>query len=122
MEVTGITIDGTAQTAANLAANFRRYNTHIAYINNVFCEGRQNVVITARFGYDTVPHDIQYVTAQLCSNMLADMVRRRMLVDLVTPIMEGGGDIGLLFRSPKVLTNNEKEIMNKYRYHAAEIT
>jgi len=28
----------------------------------------------------------------------------------------------MLFRSPKVLTSNEKEILNKYRYHAAEIT
>ena len=122
MEVTGITIDTVAQTAAQVAANFRTYNTHVAYTNCVWNEGRQNVVLVARFGYDTVPHDIQYVTAQLCSNMLADMVRRRMIVDLITPILEGGGDIGVLFRSPKVLTNNEKEILNKYRYHTAEIT
>ena len=122
MRVTGITIDTVAQTAAQVAANFRTYNTHVAYTDSCFNEGRQNVVLTARFGYGTIPHDIQYVTAQLCSNMLADMVRRRMLVDLITPIMEGGGDIGILFRSPKVLTNNEKEILNKYRYHPAEIT
>lgn len=118
MEVKSISIDGVAQTLTD----FFSYNTHVAYENSVFCEGRQNVVIAARFGYGTVPHDIQYVCAELCANILADMVRRRMLVDLVTPIMEGGGNIGVLFRSPKVLTNNEKEILNKYRYHAAEIT
>ena len=118
MRVTSVSIDGVAQTLGN----FYTYNTHVAYDGSCFNQGRQNVILAARFGYGTVPHDIQYVTAQLCSNMLADMIRRRMLVDLVTPIMEGGGDIGVLFRSPKVLTNNEKEILNKYRYHPAEIT
>jgi len=119
MRVASISIDGVAQTLSN----FRTYNTHVAYRwGGAFNEGRQNVIIAARFGHGTVPHDIQYVTAQLCSNMLADMVRRRMIVDLVTPIMEGGGDVGILFRSPKVLTENEKSILNKYRYHAMEIT
>jgi len=54
--------------------------------------------------------------------MLADMVRMRKIPDLVTPVLEGGGNLNLLFRSPNVLTNNEKEILNKYRYHAMEIT
>ena len=118
MRVTAVSIDGVAQTIGN----FRTYNTHVAYVNSVFNEGRQNVILTARFGYGTVPHDIQYVCAQLCSNMLSDMVRRRMFADLMTPIMEAGGDISILFRSPRVLTDNEKSILNKYRYHAAEIT
>jgi len=118
MRVTAISIDGVAQTLSN----FFTYNTHIAYENCVFAEGRQNVVITARFGYGTIPHDIQYVTAQLCAHVLADMVRMRKMPDLITPVLEGGGNLNMLFRSPKVLTSNEKEILNKYRYHAAEIT
>jgi len=118
MEVTAITID----TVAQALTDFRTYNTHVAHVCGVFCEGRQNVVITARFGYGTIPHDIQYVTAQLCSNLLADMIRRKMLPELITPILEGGGNLNLLFRSPKVMTENEKSILNKYRYHAAEIT
>jgi len=118
MEVTSISIDGVAQTVSN----FFSYNTHIAYEDNVFCDGRQNVVVVARFGYGTVPHDIQYVTAMLCSNVIGDMVRRRMVVDAITPFLEGGGNINLLFRTPLVMTENERSILNKYRYHAAEIT
>jgi len=118
MEVTAISIDGVAQTLTN----FFTYNTHVAYENCVFCVGRQNVVIVARFGYGTIPHDIQYVTAQLCTHAIADMVRMRKMSDLVTPVLEGGGNLNMLFRSPSVLTKNEKEILNKYRYHAAEIT
>jgi len=119
MKVTGISIDGVAQSLTD----FRTYNTHIAYRHGgVFCEGRQNVMIIATFGYGTIPHDIQYCTAQLCAHILADMVRMRKMPDLITPILEGGGNLNMLFRSPKVLTSNEKEILNKYRYHAAEIT
>ena len=118
MRVTAISIDNVAQTLSN----FRTYNTHVAHVCGVFCEGRQNVVIVARFGYGTIPHDIQYVTAQLCAHVLADMVRMRKMPDLITPVLEGGGNLNMLFRSPKVLTSNEKEILNKYRYHAAEIT
>lgn len=119
MEVTAISIDGTSQALAN----FRTYNTHVAHrYGGVFCEGRQNVMITARFGYGTIPHDIQYVCAELCAHVLADMVRMRKLSDLVTPVLEGGGNLNMLFRSPKVLTENEKSILNKYRYHAMEIT
>ncbi|GAF75875.1 unnamed protein product, partial [marine sediment metagenome] len=98
MEVTAISIDGVAQTLAN----FFTYNTHVAYENCVFCEGRQNVVITARFGYGTIPHDIQYVTAQLCAHIIADMVRMRKMPDLITPVLEGGGNLNMLFRSPNV--------------------
>ncbi len=118
MEVTAVTIDTVAQTLTN----FRTYNTHVVYVNNVFCEGRQNVVLVARFGYGTVPHDVQYCTAQICTHAIADMVRMRKMPDLVTPILEGGGNLNMLFRSPSVLTKNEKELLNKYRFHAAEIT
>lgn len=118
-EVTALSINAVAQSLTN----FRTYNTHVAYrYGGAFNEGRQNVIITARFGYGTVPHDIQYVTAQLCAHVLADMVRMRKMPDLVTPVLEGGGNLNMLFRSPSVITKNEKEIMNKYRFHAAEIT
>ncbi len=118
MEVTAISIDGVTQALTN----FRTYNTHVAALSCAFNEGRQNVVIVARFGYGTIPHDVQLVTAQLCSNLLADMIRRKMLPDLITPILEGGGNLNMLFRGPKVMTKNETSILNKYRYHAAEIT
>ena len=119
MEVTAITID----TVAQALTDFRTYNTHIAHRwSGVFCEGRQNVMIVARFGAGTVPHDVQYVTAQICTHALADMVRMRKMSDLVTPVLEGGGNLNMLFRSPSVLTENERSILNKYRYHASEIT
>ncbi|HUW44771.1 MAG TPA: hypothetical protein VMW50_03155 [Dehalococcoidia bacterium] len=118
MEITEIKIEGVTQTLTN----FQTYTAHITHRDNVFAQGRQNVAVIATFGYGTIPHDIQYVCAELCSNIMADMIRRRTLGDLITPVLEGGGNLNMLFRSPKVLTENEKSILNKYRYHAMEIT
>ena len=121
MAVTGVTIDSTAQ----VLADFQIYESYVAYDGNRFNGGRQNVDIIGTWGYGTYPHDIQYVTAQLCANMLREMVRSEMMPDMITPILESGqgsvGGLSALFRSPRVLTANEKDILNKYRLHALEI-
>ena len=119
--VTAVEIDGTALTLSDVSV----YNSYLAQENCTFDWGRQNVTIKGTWGYGTYPHDIQYVTAQLCANALNDMVRRRMLPDLVTPILEKGDAstraMAMLFRSPRVLTQNEKDILNRYLFHAIEV-
>jgi len=119
--VTGINIDGDAQTVTD----FQIYESYIAYENNRFNRGRQNVDVIGTWGYGTYPHDIQYVTAQLCSNALREMIRSEMMPDLITPILETGqgslGGLSALFRSPRVLTRNEKDILDKYRLYSIEI-
>jgi len=119
--VTGVTIDDVAQTATD----FQVYETYVAYHNNTFNSGRQNVDIIGTWGYGTYPHDIQYVTAQLCSNALREMIRSEMMPDLITPILETGqgsvGGLSSLFRSPRVLTKNEKDILDKYRLYSIEV-
>ena len=121
MGVTAVEIDGTAVTITDV----QTYNAYLTYEDNSFADGRQNVEIIGTWGYGTYPHDIQYVTAQLCANALNDMVRRRMLPDLVTPILERGDAstraMAMLFRSPRVLTVNEKEILDKYLFQIVEV-
>jgi len=122
ISITAVSIDSVAKTATD----FQVYDEIITYENNCFAAGRQNVEIQGTWGYGTysavgvitevTPHDIQYVTAQICSNAVTEIIRRRMIPDLITPILAGGGDVGILFRSPKVVTKNEKEIMNRYRF------
>jgi len=116
LSVTSVTIDG----GANISADIDWYDSYIAYECGHFCRGRQNVRIIGTWGNSAVPHDIQYVTAQICAHALAESIRMGMLPDLITPIMEGGGDVGMLFRSPKVFTANEKEILDRYRFREYE--
>ncbi len=110
--VTAINIDSVAVTPVT---DVKVYRSWLAYEFNQFDWGRQNVEVVCTWGYVTVPEDIRHVTAQLCSNVLTEMLRLRRIPDLITPILEGGGNIGILFRSPKVLTKNETIILKRHR-------
>jgi len=112
LEITGISFDSVAKTPAD----FQVYDAFIAYEDNCFAAGRQNIEIVGTWGYASVPDDVRYAAAQICANLLTEMIRSRMLPDLITPILTGGGDVGALFRSPKVLTVSEKEILDRYRF------
>lgn len=110
MTITAISFNGVAKTVTD----FQIYDEIIRYENNIFDAGRQNIVIEGTWGYASVPDDIRFVAAQLCANTLTGMIRSRMLPDIITPILTGGGDVGALFSSPKVLTKSEKEILSRY--------
>ena len=115
--ITTVKID----SGADVSADIKMYDTFIRHDCNHFCVGNQNVEIVGEWGYDAVPDDIAYVTAQLCVNVLREAIRTRMVPDLITTIMEGSGAIGAIMRSPRACTVNEKEIMDKYRYREIEM-
>jgi len=116
LSVTSVTIDG----GANIAADVEWYDSYIAYECGNFCKGRQNIRIIGTWGNSAVPHDIQAVTAQICVNFMAEAIRMRMLPDILTTVMEGGGNIAALMRAPKVLTVSEKEVLDRYRFREIE--
>ena len=116
-DITSVTID----SGADVSASILMYDTFIRYDCNRFCVGNQNVTIVADWGYATVPDDITYVTAQLCVNVLSEAIRRRMVPDLITAIMEGAGAIGAIMRGPRVFTLNESAILDRYRYREIEM-
>ena len=119
--ITGVNIDGVAQTVTD----FQTYKSYVTYEDNIFASGRQNVDIIGTWGYGTYPHDVQYVTAQIAANCLSEMVRRRMIPDMITPVLERGQAsdrvIAMILRTPLVFTQNERDILNKYRYYSLEV-
>jgi hypothetical protein len=116
LSVTSVTID----SGANISTDIRWYDSYIAYVCGHFCKGRQNVRIIGTWGNSVVPHDIQAVTAQICVNFMTEAIRMRMLPDIMTTVMEGSGNISALMRSPKVLTVNEKAVLDRYRFREIE--
>lgn len=109
--VTAVTI-GT--TSVLPIGNIKVYQRYLAYEHNKFTRGRQNVTIVCDWGYLTVPDDIAYVTAQICTNVLTWMIRNRMMPDDITPYLEEGRSIGIFFRNPKIFTKNERFLLKKY--------
>jgi hypothetical protein len=109
--VSAVSIDGSAQDVSGIQV----YPRFLTYEDDRFDKGRQNIQIVGTWGYTSVPEDIRHVTAQLCANVITEMLRVQRIPDLITPIIEGGGSLGVLFRSPRVLTKNEKDLLRRYR-------
>jgi len=117
-----VTIDEAVDTGTNVYSSCKIYDTFIVYEDQTFCKGRQNIHIKGSWGYTSVPHDIQYVTAQVCVNAMREAIRTRMVPDLITSVMEGGGRLAeAIMYGPRVLTPNEKEILERYRYREIEV-
>lgn len=112
ISVTSVTIDG----GANVVASCQIYDTYIRYENNVFCVGRQNVVVIARCGYTAVPTDIQYVTDQTCANILRGILKRWLAPDIITRAVMASGSLTAYYAEDIDLTPNLKAILDRYRY------
>jgi hypothetical protein len=71
-EITSVTVDGTAVT------NFLKYPKNKTYTsrivlpdNNRFTKGRQNVIVTGKWGYSTaVPADIEFAATVLVAGII----------------------------------------------------
>lgn len=113
LTVTAISIDG---TPISTLTDVKLYEKYLAYDCGKFDKGRQNIEIVGTWGYNSVPDDIAQANAELCGNLLADMVRRKRMPDVLTPILEAGGDISPLFRHPNVMSKNLKQTLKKYKF------
>lgn len=82
---------------------------------SIWTKGKQNVVLAGSYGYAAVPSDIQLITAQICANVLTDMVRRRVYPDVFMAMAQSGGDAQVLMSSSNILTKGIKEGLEPYK-------
>jgi len=118
ISVSSVTVDGT-----DVTSDIKSYSTYIAYDGGSFTEDYQNVVVVLNYGYASVPTDVELACAEYVANMLLELVRRKMIPDLIAQDLtrEGGGATSL-FRSSKVFTKEIKETLNKYVYSSVGVT
>ena len=112
ISLTSVTIDG----GANVVANCQIYDTYIRYENNVFCVGRQNVIVIARCGYAAVPADIQYITDTICANILRGMLKRWLAPAIITKAVMEGGSLTAFHAEDMFLTPLLKSMLDRFRY------
>jgi len=112
----------------NVTSNITAYDTYLAYKGGVFTEdssNRRNVSVTLNYGYTAVPSDIRYATAQVTANMLADMVRRKMMPDTVARAMQSNSDtviVSGMTKNTLVLTSELCNLLECYRYSSMDVT
>lgn len=121
-------VDGVGLTMTQIKV----YDQYIRYNNGNFTQGKQNCVFYGSYGYldkngsPIVPDSVKYICAQLCANVLLDMVRRNVAPDLFRQILltrtaEGERGIGSLWASPHIFTEELKNMLNEYRIVWADI-
>lgn len=112
----------------NITSNVTAYDTYIAYQGGVFTEdasSRRNISATLSYGYTAIPTDIQYATAQVAANILADMVRRKLMPESVARAMQAQADTVIfsgMSKSVIILTNELRDLLDSYRFSCMDVT
>jgi hypothetical protein len=109
--VTSVILDG-----ANITGDVNVYDQFLVY-DGVFTSDEQNVEVVTSYGYTSVPADIEYVTAELCAGVLRQLVRSKMVPDLIAPLLSAGANpfgLSAILSSPKVFTDEMKALLEPY--------
>lgn len=112
----------------NITSNVTAYDTYIAYQGGVFTEdasSRRNISATLSYGYTAIPTDIQYATAQVTANILADMIRRKLMPETVAKAMQAQADTVIfsgMSKSVIILTNELRDLLDGYRFSCMDVT
>jgi len=113
---------GSVNSVGVTMSNIAVYDQYIRHKNGNFAQGKQNTVWYGSYGYldkdrtPIVPKDVEYVTGQICANILLDLIRRNRAPDYFADFLAGGGggQIKSLFASPAIFTQNLKTILDPY--------
>lgn len=107
-----VNIDG-ASTGASSPTQIKMHEQYVDYDNSRFRKGHLNIEFFGTYGYIYVPKDIEYMTAQLCANVLNDVVRRRASDGAVST--DFATIATSLFGSPQVFTDEMRKRLKTYR-------
>jgi len=111
--ITYVAIDGVQRTPNT---DFKCYDAFVAYENNCFDCGRQNVEIRGTWGYATYPNDIRNVAMSICTNVLRGMLKRWLAPDLITRAVMARGGLTSYYAEDLELTPDLKLILDRYRF------
>lgn len=112
-------------TAISTVSDLKLHEQYIEWDGSTFTEGELNVELDMSYGYEDVPADIQYITAQISANVLNDMVRRRMTPDVMVQLggadQSAGGGLKALFSQPAVLPPTLRDLLEDYKIRWVEM-
>jgi len=116
---------GSVSGIALSVADIKVSNSFIQLDGGNFSTGKKNVVLYGSYGYldkdgvSIVPSDVSFVCAQLCANVINDMVRRRKLPDTYMSLMASpeASDVKFrgLFNVPHIFPSQLQEVLENYR-------
>jgi len=111
VDIEWVKINGEKVDYIPYPANYLPYNT-IKLVDNVFIRGRQNVEVSAKWGYSvSVPKDIEFITTVLVSGIIQHSLSHEGEVSSVS-----FGRYNISYKDERHLKDLEvaKDILNKY--------
>ena len=111
--LTQVSIDSVVRTPLT---DFKAYDTFVAYENNCFDCGRQNVEILGTWGYGTYPWDIRNVAMSICTNVIRGQLKRWLAPDIITKAIMSKGGLTSYYAEDLELTPDLKLILDRYRF------
>jgi hypothetical protein len=102
------------------------YDTYIRREGSGFPDGKQNVVLYGSYGFldhqrvPVVPADVRVVTATMCANVIADMVRRNIAPEIFRNLVfrqyqQNTEELTSLFVLPMLFSQDLKNRLDPYR-------
>ncbi len=105
--ISGGSIDSLAVTVSSIKV----HDQYLQLDGGVWSKGKKNVTLAGSYGYAVFPEDVGAVSAQICSNMLIEMVRRKVLPDLIQR-----EEAGVIVTSTKAFNKEIQEALEPYVY------
>lgn len=117
---------GSVGGVAISVSDVKVYDTYVRYDGGSFQEGKQNVVFYGSYGFldyqrtPIVPADVTLVTAQLCANVLNDMIRRNVAPEIFRNLVfrqyqQNTEELTSLFVLPMSFSQDLKNRLDPYR-------
>jgi len=122
-----LSIGGVAQSSGIIKV----HNDFVELDGGNFSTGKLNVTMYGSYGYlngqgtPIVPQDISFVCAQLCANVINDMVRRRILPDAFMAMLKSPEATDVKYRgffnAPHILPAALQEVLENYRVTYSDV-
>jgi len=106
-----VTVDDNEVTISNIKV----HPQFIEYDGGHFTEGKQNIQLKGSYGYASVPSEIQLMAAQLCSNTLLNVARRRLTDGIPQSGIAVLAASRALLNVPIIFTDDMREKLKSYR-------
>ncbi len=100
---------GSINSSAVTVSSIKVHDQYLQLDGGVWSEGKKNVTLAGSYGYASFPNDVGWVSAQICANILLDMVRKKVLPDLIQ--REEGG---VIITSTKSFNKEIQETLEPY--------
>ena len=107
---------GTVSNTVIPTSAIKIHNQYLELDGYTWTKGKKNVTLAGSYGILTgTPKDIEYIAAQLCANILNDMISKKLYPQMYTQATMQGKAISAFMVQSSIFSPTLKEMIEPYR-------